>query len=104
MAITNLDKDNFTSEIGEGVVLVDFWAPWCGPCKMIAPILDQLDQDLNGKVQIKKLNIDEYGEIAQQYEIMSIPTMLVFKDGKQVDKALGYQPKEKLANLLEKHI
>ncbi|MDU9693606.1 thioredoxin [Priestia aryabhattai] len=104
MAITNLNKDNFTSEIGEGVVLVDFWAPWCGPCKMIAPILDQLNQDLNGKAQIKKLNIDEYGEIAQQYEIMSIPTMLVFKDGKPVDKALGYQPKENLANLLEKHI
>ncbi|MEM4991931.1 thioredoxin [Priestia sp. SB1] len=104
MAITNLNKDNFTSEIGEGVVLVDFWAPWCGPCKMIAPILNQLDQDLNGKAQIKKLNIDEYGEIAQQYEIMSIPTMLVFKDGKPVDKALGYQPKENLANLLEKHI
>ncbi|MFB8425563.1 thioredoxin [Priestia megaterium] len=104
MAITNLNKDNFKSEIGEGVVLVDFWAPWCGPCKMIAPILDQLDQDLNGKAQIKKLNIDEYGEIAQQYEIMSIPTMLVFKDGKPVDKALGYQPKENLANLLEKHI
>ncbi|PLR68342.1 MULTISPECIES: thioredoxin [Bacillaceae] len=103
MAITNVTDQTFSTETSEGVVLADFWAPWCGPCKMIAPVLEELDQELGDKVKIVKLDVDENQETAGKYGVMSIPTLLVFKNGEVVDKTVGFQPKEALAELLNKH-
>ncbi|WP_339147102.1 MULTISPECIES: thioredoxin [unclassified Sutcliffiella] len=103
MAITNATDQNFTQETSEGLVLADFWAPWCGPCKMIAPVLEELDQDMGEKVKIVKVDVDENQETAGKFGVMSIPTLLVIKNGEVVDKAVGYQPKEALAELLNKH-
>lgn len=104
MAIIHATKSNFKQTIGEGLVLVDFWAPWCGPCKMIAPVLDELDQEFSGKIKIVKVNVDEEGEVAGEFGIMSIPTLLVFKNGQVVDKMVGFTPKEALSSLLEKYM
>lgn len=103
MAIVHATDANFQDEIKEGVVLVDFWATWCGPCKMIAPVLEELDQDLAGSAKIVKVDVDDNQGTAAQYGIMSIPTLIVFKDGEMVDKTVGFQPKEALAALIKKH-
>ena len=103
MAIVHGTDSNFAQEISNGVVLVDFWATWCGPCKMIAPVLEELDQELAGKVNIVKVDVDQNQETASQFGIMSIPTLLLFKDGEQVDKTVGFQPKEALAEFIQKH-
>lgn len=81
-------------------VLVDFWAPWCGPCRLLAPTLDQLATELAGKVQIAKLNIDENPAAAARFGIASIPTLLVFQNGREVDRIVGLQPKQALAQRL----
>jgi thioredoxin 1 len=104
MAITHATDQSFTNETGSGTVLVDFWATWCGPCKMIAPVLEELDADMGDKVKIVKVDVDENQETAGKFGIMSIPTLLVLKDGEVVDKAVGFQPKEALAELLNKHV
>ncbi|MEH7125645.1 thioredoxin [Bacillus sp. JJ1532] len=103
MAIINATDQSFSTETGSGVVLADFWAPWCGPCKMIAPVLEELDTEMGDKVKIVKLDVDENQETAGKYGVMSIPTLIVFKDGEVVDKVVGFQPKEALAELLSKH-
>ena len=79
MAIINATDQNFATEIGEGVVLVDFWAPWCGPCKMIAPVLEELDAELGEKAKIVKVDVDDNQETAGKYEVMSIPTLFSFQ-------------------------
>jgi thioredoxin 1 len=104
MAITHATDQSFTNETGSGTVLVDFWATWCGPCKMIAPVLEELDADMGDKVKIVKVDVDENQETAGKFGIMSIPTLLVLKDGEVVDKVVGYQPKEALAEVLNKHV
>jgi thioredoxin 1 len=104
MAISNVTDQNFSAETSSGVVLADFWAPWCGPCKMIAPVLEELDSELGDKVKIVKLDVDDNQETAGQFGVMSIPTLIVFKDGQQVEKVLGFQPKEALENLVKKHL
>jgi thioredoxin 1 len=104
MAITHVTDQNFVEETSSDLVLVDFWAPWCGPCKMIAPVLEELDTELAGKVKITKLDVDDNQETAAKFGVMSIPTLLVLKDGEVVDKVVGFQPKEALAGLLEKHV
>jgi len=103
MAIVDVTDQNFTQETAEGLVLVDFWAPWCGPCKMIAPVLEELDGELGDKVKIAKLNVDDNQETAGKYGVMSIPTLLLMKDGNVVDQVVGFQPKEALAELVNKH-
>lgn len=85
-------------------VLVDFWAEWCGPCKMIAPVLDQIAQELDGKLVIGKLDIDENQDTAMAFGVMSIPTLLLFKDGEPVDRIVGYQPKPQLMARLQSHL
>jgi thioredoxin 1 len=104
MAITHVTDQNFAEETGSDLVLVDFWAPWCGPCKMIAPVLEELDTEFEGKVKITKLDVDENQETAAKFGVMSIPTLLVLKDGEVVDKVVGFQPKEALAGVLVKHV
>ena len=81
-------------------VLVDCWAPWCGPCRMIGPIMEQLAAESNGRYRIAKLNVDENPRIASQFQIQSIPTMLIFKDGKLIDRLVGAQPKPAIAERL----
>ena len=103
MAIVNATDQTFTNETSEGLVLVDFWAPWCGPCKMIAPVLEELDSEMADKAKIVKVDVDENQETAGKFGVMSIPTLLVLKNGEVVDKVVGFQPKESLANLLNKH-
>jgi thioredoxin 1 len=102
MAIVHATDENFTSETNSGLVLVDFWAPWCGPCKMIAPVLEDLDSEIGDKVKIVKVDVDENQESAGKFGVMSIPTLIVLKDGELVDKVVGFQPKEALAERLEK--
>ncbi|KIL44632.1 thioredoxin [Jeotgalibacillus soli] len=103
MAISHVTDQTFSTETNDGLVLADFWAPWCGPCKMIAPVLEELDADMGDKVKIVKLDVDENQETASKFGVMSIPTLVVFKNGEVVDKVVGFQPKEALEELLNKH-
>lgn len=105
MAVTLTDA-NFKEEILDkpGVALVDFWAPWCGPCRMLAPTIDELTQEYEGKVKIGKVNTDENTQLASQYNIMSIPTMKIFKDGRLVDEITGALPKSAIKTRLDKWI
>lgn len=104
MAIVKVTDADFDSKVESGVQLVDFWATWCGPCKTIAPVLEELAADYEGKADILKLDVDENPSTAAKYEVMSIPTLIVFKDGQPVDKVVGFQPKENLAEVLDKHL
>ena len=89
-----LTASNFDETTKEGVVLVDFWAPWCGPCRMIAPVIEELADDYNGKAKICKVNTDEEQDIAVKFGIRSIPTVLLFKDGEMVDQMVGAASKQ----------
>lgn len=104
-AITTLSEQNFKDTISSAdvPVLVDFWAPWCGPCKAIAPILEELSGELDGKVQITKVNVDENSAIAAEYNIRAIPTLLLFKGGSLADQFVGMVGKEDLKSKLEAH-
>ncbi|MUG86480.1 thioredoxin [Paenibacillus timonensis] len=104
MAIVNVSDQSFNAEIeGQVPVLVDFWAPWCGPCKMIAPILEELSSEVGDSVKIAKLNVDDNPETASRFGVMSIPTLILFKDGQPVDKIVGLNSKDTLKNLISKH-
>ncbi|EZH66786.1 MULTISPECIES: thioredoxin [Geomicrobium] len=104
MAIVNVTDQDFAEQTSQGVVLADFWAPWCGPCKMIAPVLEEIDGEMGDKVKIAKLDVDDNKETAGKFGVMSIPTLMVFKDGEQVEQVVGFQPKEALVELLQKHL
>lgn len=100
MSVMHLTKDNFDSVTSSGLVLVDFWATWCGPCKMQAPVLDQLDEKLGSKVKVCKLDVDQEPSIAQRYAVFSIPTLVAFRDGEPISKKVGLQSLEQLEAML----
>ncbi len=103
--LEHLTDAGFAASIqGEIPILVDFWAAWCAPCRMLTPILEELAGEYEGRLRIAKLNVDEESAAAQQYGIQSIPTLLLFKNGEMVDKVVGVVPKEALSRLLEKHL
>ncbi|MBZ4673584.1 MAG: thioredoxin [Spirochaeta sp.] len=89
--VKNVTKSTYEAEVlkSDVPVVVDFWAPWCGPCRMQGPILEQLDKEMNGKMKVIKVNVDEEGELAMTFGVQSIPTLLFYKDGKVVNKAIG---------------
>jgi len=93
-----LNASNFDGTVAEGVSLVDFWAPWCGPCRMIAPVIEELAADFDGKAKICKVNTDEEQDVAIKYGIRSIPTILFFKNGELVDQMIGASSKQVLAD------
>lgn len=101
-----LTDKNFKKEVLESDLpfLVDFWAPWCGPCQMIAPVIKEIAKEFEGKLKVGKLNVDENKESAGNYNIMSIPALLIFKDGKVVDQMIGALPKNRIIEHLKKFI
>jgi len=105
MAI-NVDDTNFKEEVLKATlpVLVDFWAPWCGPCQMMTPVIEEISNEYKGQLKVCKLNVDEAQVTAAQYGIMSIPTLAIFKGGKVMDKVVGAMPKEALVNKLKPHL
>ena len=102
MAVVKITGSNFEAEVlkSDKTVLLDFWASWCGPCKMLSPVVDQI-ADENPDVKVGKVNVDEEMDLARQFNVMSIPTLVVFKDGKQVNQSVGVQPKEAILNMVK---
>ena len=102
--IQSVDQDSFEKTVLESQkpVLVDFWAPWCAPCRAVAPIVEDLAKEYKGKVEFAKVNVDESPFIASKFSIMSIPTLMIFKEGKPVEHAVGFKPKDQLKKLLDK--
>ena len=106
MTELTLTEATFDEEIGaaDGSVLVDFWAEWCGPCKMVAPILDEISADSDGKLRIAKVNIDDAPELARRFDVMSIPTMILFKGGEPQTRIVGAKPKGQLLQELHRFL
>lgn len=101
MAVLHLDQDNFEQTIGSAeVALVDFWAPWCGPCKMLGPVLEEAEKEIGDKAVVAKVNVDEQQDLAAKFGITSIPTIVVFKKGKEVSRSLGFIDKAKIISLI----
>ncbi|QEI40186.1 Thioredoxin [Dolichospermum sp. UHCC 0315A] len=105
-AATNVTEASFKVDVleSEVPVLVDFWAPWCGPCRMVAPVVEEIAEQYEGQIKVVKVNTDENPNIASQYGIRSIPTLMIFKDGDKVDMVVGAVPKTTLATTLEKYL
>lgn len=101
MSVIHIDRNNFQSEVlnSDRPVLLDFWAPWCGPCRMVGPILDEIAGERGG-IKVAKVNVDEQPELAGQFGVMSIPTLVVMKDGKVVQQAVGVRPKAQILSML----
>ena len=103
MAELKITRENFENEVMKSdiPVLIDFWAPWCGPCRMMGPIIEQLAEEYEGKAKVGKVNVDEEGELSQAFGVMSIPTIVLVKDGKVVRQAVGARPKEEVEAMLK---
>ncbi len=106
MSHTVITTDNFESKVlqAKQPVLVDFWAVWCGPCKVLEPIVDQIAEEYAGKVTVGKVNVDEHPTISQQFQVLSIPTLLLFKDGQPVETLIGVHSKADIAAKLDAHL
>ena len=103
MAAMTFTKDNFQNEVLSSAqpVLIDFWAPWCGPCRMVSPIVEEISDEAGAKVKVGKVNVDEQPELAQQFGVMSIPTLVVLKEGKVVNSAVGARSKSAILQMIE---
>lgn len=103
MAVKELTRENFEQEAlqSKDTVLIDFWASWCGPCRMLSPIVDEVAQEAPAGVKVCKVNVDEQPELAQRYNVMSIPTLIVLKNGQQVTSSVGVQPKNAILSMLD---
>ncbi|WP_372995739.1 thioredoxin [Lutispora sp.] len=101
-----VNESMFNSEVlnSDKPVLVDFWAAWCGPCRMVSPVIDQLANEYSEKIKVVKVNVDENPNLASQYDIMSIPSVFLFKNGKKVDGLIGVRPKQMFESMINKHI
>ncbi|MEO0489488.1 MAG: thioredoxin [Cyanobacteria bacterium P01_A01_bin.123] len=106
MSAEQVTDSTFKQEVLESElpVLVDFWAPWCGPCRMVAPVVEEISEQYDGKIKVVKVNTDDNPSVASQYGIRSIPTLMIFKGGQRVDMVVGAVPKTTLANTLEKYL
>ncbi|MDF2891361.1 MAG: thioredoxin [Clostridia bacterium] len=104
--VAAVTTNNFENEVlkSNSPVLVDFWAAWCGPCRMVAPVIDQLAEQYSGKVKVVKLNVDENPEIAEKYQILSIPTVYLFKNGSKAEEMVGARPKQSFEEMINKHV
>jgi thioredoxin 1 len=102
MAVVNLSKNDFDEKIKSGVAMVDFWAEWCGPCRMAAPVIEELAKEYDGKVTVAKLDVDAQSEIAEKFGVMSIPTVILFKDGQEIGRQVGFAGKPGYLQLLQK--
>lgn len=102
MSVTELNKDNFEKEVMEAnvPVLIDFWASWCGPCRMMSPVIEKIAEEMGEKLKVCKVNVDENHELAEKYEIMTIPAFIVMKNGAESGRTIGVQPKEDILKLI----
>lgn len=98
--------ETFKSEVleGKGIALVDFYADWCGPCKMLGPIVEEVAEAYKDKIQVGKVNIDQYSELAEKYKVMTIPTLILFEDGQKVETVIGFVSKDEIENIIKKHL
>ena len=104
MSAIHINNENFKNEVlhSDKPVLLDFWAPWCGPCRMVAPVVEEISAEYANEVAVGKVDVDKCPELAKQFRVMSIPTLILFKDGKIVDQKLGFQPKNALEDMIKK--
>ena len=103
MSVITLNSENFEQEVLQSrtPVIIDFWASWCGPCRMMAPVIDEIGESMGASIKVGKVNVDENQDLAEKYEVMSIPTFVIIKDGKETARTIGIQPKEEILKLIQ---
>lgn len=101
MAVEHLTDENFVEKTASGVVLVDFFATWCGPCKMLSPIIEEIGEECGGSYEVYKVDVDEAEDVAMDYGVMSVPTLIILKDGEEAERLIGVRPKNEIVSVIE---